>query len=102
MYAIIKTGGKQYRVQKGQIIDVELLQGDEAGVKFEEVLFLNNGTDSIVGEPTVSGCTVMGEKLGTVKGPKIDTLKYKRRKNNYRHWGHRQQYTRVRITDINS
>jgi large subunit ribosomal protein L21 len=103
MYAIIKTGGKQYRVAKNQIIDVELLDA-EAGseVTFEDVFFLANGEDKQIGEPRVAKAVVKGKIIGLAKGPKIDSVKYKRRKRQRTHWGHRQKYTRVEITEIAS
>jgi len=101
MYAIIKTGGKQYRVEKGQTIDVEKLLGEAgAEVTFENVLLLVTDKDVKVGKPKVEGSLVTGELIGETKGPKVESIKYKRRKNQYRHWGHRQRYSRVKITDI--
>ena len=102
MYAIIKTGGKQYRVAIGDTIDVELLLGLEAGASFnfDEVLFVYDGKETHVGSPLVGNFLVSGEVLGEAKGEKIHTLKYKRRKNECKQWGHRQRYTRVKITEI--
>ncbi|MFY7843034.1 MAG: 50S ribosomal protein L21 [Rhabdochlamydiaceae bacterium] len=101
MYAIIETGGKQYRVQKGDIIDVELLKTNENGkIVFEKVLFLNTGSSIKVGEPCVEKCLVHGELMGEVKGPKVIAFKYKARKTQRRKVGHRQQYSRVKIIDI--
>lgn len=103
MYAIIESGSKQYRVEQGDEIDVELLhEEDGAKVSFESVLMLNDGTKIQIGAPTVSGCTVMGEVLGEVKGPKVISYKYKRRKNCRRKKGHRQRYARVKITEISA
>lgn len=101
MYAIIKTGGKQYRVAKDQIIDVELLNG-EAGsdVEFSEVLFVNDGSTVKMGAPHVDKGRVVAELLGTVRGPKITSMKFKRRKGQRTRWGHRQNYSRVRIKEI--
>lgn len=102
MYAIIKTGGKQYRVAVGDVIDVELLDGEiGAQVNFAEVLFVNNGTDSLVGEPTVAGYTVSGELLDYVTGPKVTSMKYIPG-NHRKRIGHRQHYSRVKITQIAS
>ncbi len=101
MYAIIQTGGKQYCVEKGDIIDVELLGcEDEAAVEFDTVLFVNDGTVTLVGTPVVDGYRVTGKVLGTEKGPKVFAYKYKRRQNYHRNKGHRQKYSRVEITDI--
>lgn len=100
-YAIIQTGGKQYRVSNNDIIDVELLDAEPgANVEFSEVLFVQDGKKAQVGTPTVSGCTVKGEMLAIAPGPKITSMKYKKRKSQHTKWGHRQKYSRVKITDI--
>ena len=99
MYAIIETGGKQYRVQEGDELDVELLN-TEGAVTFDKVLFVTDGTTPRIGAPHVSQCTVHGEILGVEKGPKVIAFKYKRRKNYRRTVGHRQKYSRVKITKI--
>lgn len=101
MYAIIKTGGKQYRVKKDDVIDVELLDAATgAEVQLGDVLFVNNGTDALIGEPTVSGYAVTAQVLGESVGPKIVSLKYRRRQHWRRKWGHRQHYTQVKILEI--
>lgn len=101
MYAIIRSGGKQYRVKKDDIIDVELLHVDDGAlVEFNEVLFFNDGASSQVGSPVVSNCIVRGEVLGMAAGPKITSIKFKRSHNQYRKFGHRQKYSRVKITEI--
>ncbi|MBJ7450105.1 MAG: 50S ribosomal protein L21 [Parachlamydiales bacterium] len=101
MYAIINTGGKQYRVEKGDIIDVELL-GTEAGnsVEFKDVLLVKDGTMTKVGAPRLDHFIVRGEMLAEVKGPKVIAFKYKKRKSYHRKVGHRQRYVRVKITEI--
>lgn len=101
MYAIIKTGGKQYRVEKDQTVDVEKLMGETGSeVTFDNVLLFVSDKEVKIGKPKVEGCQVKGELIGEVKGNKVDSIKYKRRKNQYRHWGHRQRYSRVKITEI--
>ena|SRR5436305_1058205 len=102
MYAIIKTGSKQYRVKKGDVIQVELIPtGMGEAVEFSDVLFIESDNGAVrVGSPTVSGSKVVGEYLNEVKGPKIQSVKYKRRKGVYRKFGHRQKYSQVRIIDI--
>ncbi len=100
MYAIIKTGGKQYRVQQGDVIEVELLKNEEGQVEFKEVLFFNDGSSVKIGVPVVENCLVKGELMGEIKGPKVIAFKYKRRKNYRRKVGHRQRYSRVKITEI--
>lgn len=99
--AIIQTGGKQVRVSEGDIIDVELLKNvDGDKVKFEEVLLVGEEANTKVGQPFVEGCVVEGELMGEVKGPKVIAFKYKRRKSYHRKVGHRQRYSRVKITSI--
>lgn len=101
MYAIIRTGSKQYNVKKGDVIDVELLGSDSKEVEFKEVLFINNGTASKVGTPHIENAVVKGELLADdIKGPKVISYNFKRRKNYHRKIGHRQHYSRVRIKDI--
>ena len=102
MYAIIETGGKQYRVEKNDVIDVELFDaGDETNIEFKNVLFVHDGSAPKVGAPYVAKSVVKGELLGTAKGPKVFAFKYKRRKSSTRKKvGHRQKYSRVKITEI--
>ena len=103
MYAIIKTGGKQYRVAIGDIIDVELLNSDAgAKIEFGDVLFAYDGSKTHVGQPSITDFHVYGEVVGQVSGEKVTSLKYKASHNQCRKWGHRQKYTRVKITGIES
>ncbi len=100
-YAIISTGGKQYRVQAGDVIDVERLEVPEGdSFLFEDVLFVTDGTKARVGAPVVEGCKVSAKLLEEVKGPKVIAYKFKRRKNYHRKVGHRQRYARVEITGV--
>ena len=100
MYAIIESGGKQYRVEEGDEIDVELLHIGGA-VEFHEVLLLNDGQSIVIGAPYIEQCKVRGELLeGVIKGPKVTSYKYKKRHNYSRKVGHRQKYSRVKITKI--
>jgi large subunit ribosomal protein L21 len=101
MYAVIKTGGKQYRVAANDVISIEKLPG-EAGerVMFDEVLLVGNGDDSSIGNPVVGGASVAGEVVEQTRGRKIIVFKKKRRKNYRRTKGHRQHLTLVRITEI--
>ena len=103
MYAVIKTGGKQYRVQQGDVIFVEKIdaQADEA-VTFDEVLLVSDGDASKIGTPVVEGAKVEGKVLAQVKSKKIVVYKYKAKKNERKKQGHRQPYTKVEITAINS
>lgn len=103
MYAIIKTGGKQYRVSKGDVIDVELLEGEEGQeIQLGEVLFLHDGKEAKTGAPTVHGSHVTGRIVGVVGGPKITSIKYKPSHNQWKKFGHRQKYSRVEITEVGS
>ncbi len=101
MYAIVKTGGKQYRVAVGDILDVELLDS-EAGntVEFKEVLFAYDGSKNHVHPSNLANFPVLAEVLGKVNGKKVTSLKYKASHTQCRKWGHRQKYTRVKITAI--
>ena len=100
MYAVIRTGGKQYRVSEGQTLRVEKLTG-KAGDKitFSEVLLLG-GDAPKVGQPLVKGAQVAAEIVGEGKGKKIVVFKFKRRKNYRRKTGHRQPFTELKITGI--
>ena len=102
MYAVIKTGGKQYRVAEGDVIFVEKLnaQADEA-VTFEEVLLVGDGEQSKIGAPVVAGAKVEGKVLAQVKSKKVVVYKYKAKKGERKKQGHRQPYTKVEITAIN-
>lgn len=98
-YAIIETGGKQYRVQEGDEIHVELLDV-EGEIKFDKVLFVHDGKKPHVGTPNLAKCVVQGEVIGMEKGPKVIAFKYKKCKNYRRTVGHRQKYSRVKIKKI--
>ena len=100
MYAVIKTGGKQYRVQQGDTIYVEKLDVQEGdAVKFD-VLMLGKDDGAVIGTPVVEGAKVEGKVLGQVKSAKIVVFKYKAKKNERRKQGHRQPYTKVEITAV--
>jgi large subunit ribosomal protein L21 len=101
MYAVIKTGGKQYRVAKDDIITIEKLEGASgASVEFGEVLMVGEGASVKVGAPTVSGAKVTGELVEQTRGRKVIAFKKRRRKNSRRKHGHRQDLTKIRITSI--
>ena len=102
MYAVIQTGGKQYRVQQGDVIFIEKIdsQADEA-VTFDEVLLVGNDGETKIGTPVVEGAKVEGKVLAQVKSKKIVVYKYKAKKNERKKQGHRQPYTKVEITAIN-
>ncbi|MCK9218142.1 MAG: 50S ribosomal protein L21 [Firmicutes bacterium] len=103
MYAIIKTGGKQYRVSEGDTIRVEkLLQEEGDIVSFDEVLMVEDAGDIKVGSPNLEGVTVDGTVLKQGKAKKIIVFKFKPKKNYRRKQGHRQPFTQVRIDKINA
>jgi len=100
MYAVIVSGGKQYRVTKGDTIYVEKLdQEDDSTISFD-VLMLGSDEGVQIGTPTVAGAKVEGKVIGQVKGEKIIIYKYKSKKNYHRRAGHRQHYTKVEITAV--
>ena len=101
MYAIIATGGKQYKVEEGQTLDVELLHA-EAGetVVIDSVLMLNKDGEIVTGKPYVEGAKVSLKVVENGKAPKIVVFKYKPKKNYRRKKGHRQPYTRVTVESI--
>jgi large subunit ribosomal protein L21 len=101
MYAVIKTGGKQYRVEQGSTIRVEKLSGDKgATLELSEVLLVADGENVKVGAPTVEGAKVTAEIVAQELGPKLLVFKFRRRKAYRRKTGHRQQYTALKITGI--
>ena len=103
MYAVIKSGGKQYRVEAGKPVRVESLAADVgATVAFEEVLLVGGGDAVKVGAPLVSGAKVKGTVLAHGRGEKVKIFKLRRRKHFQKTQGHRQNYTEVRIDDITS
>jgi large subunit ribosomal protein L21 len=100
MFAVIKTGGKQYRVATDDVLQVEKIAGNPGDVvEFAEVLVVG-GDSPQLGTPTIAGAIVAGEVLEQGRGPKVIAFKKRRRKNSRRKRGHRQEFTRVRITEI--
>jgi large subunit ribosomal protein L21 len=101
MYAVFRSGGKQYRAAKGDVLRLEKIEADEgATVKFDEVLLVGEGSDVKVGNPVVSGSTVSGKVLRQGKSKKVPVVKFKRRQNYLRQGSHRQFFTEVEITGI--
>ena len=101
MYAIIKTGGKQYRVSEGETLKVEKLNVEVgAEVVFEEVLTVVNDADVKIGKPVVEGAKVVAEVVKNGKGKKINVFTYRTKKGSKRALGHRQPYTKVKVTAI--
>lgn len=100
MFAVFKTGGKQYRAAADDVLEVAKIDGEPGDiVEFGEVLLV--GGDSVtLGKPSVAGATVAAEVVEQSRGPKIIAFKKRRRKNSRRKRGHRQEFTRVRITEI--
>ena len=100
-YAVIKTGGKQYRVSENDVITIETVEGDAgAKVEFRDVLLIGGEAGTKVGTPIVKGATVTGEVVKQTRGPKVIAFKKRRRKNSRRKRGHRQDLTMVKITGI--
>jgi large subunit ribosomal protein L21 len=102
-YAVIQTGGKQYRVAEGDVIDVEKLDVEAgADATFDQVLLVSNGESVSIGAPLVSGAAVTAEVVEQRKAPKVVAFKYKRRKGYHRTVGHRRQLTRLKIKTISA
>lgn len=101
MYAVIETGGKQYRVEQGDTIEVEKIAGSPGDeVSFEKVLLIKEGKDVAVGQPNIAGSKVVGELVRHDRGEKIIVGKFKRRKKYRRKTGHRQALSIIQIKDI--
>jgi len=103
MYAVIKSGGKQYRVQEGQTLKLEKLEvatGDS--LDFDQVLLVADGDDVKVGAPLVDGAKVSAEIVSHGRGEKVRIIKFRRRKHSMRRQGHRQWFTEVKITGISA
>jgi large subunit ribosomal protein L21 len=101
MYAVIKTGGKQYRVEQGQTLDVELLGAADGDVELTPVLLVDG--DSVLATASdLAKASVSARILGEAKGPKINGFTYKPKSNNRRRWGHRQHYSTIEITGISA
>jgi large subunit ribosomal protein L21 len=102
MFAVIKTGGKQYTVAANDVITIERLEGNAGdAITFGEVLMIG-GEKAVVGAPTVAGASVVGELVEQARGPKVISFKKRRRQNSKRKRGHRQHLSLVRITAINA
>ncbi len=103
MYAVVTTGGKQYRVEPGSELVIERLSADPgATITFDRVLLVGDGEAVTVGTPTVDGATVSATVLGEALGPKLIIFKFKQKVKYRRHTGHRQHLTRVRIDEISA
>lgn len=103
MYAVIRTGGKQYRVEQGDTLRVEKLDGDKGKtIEFTDVLLVADGDNVKVGAPTVAGAKVRAEIVAQEKGEKLVVFKFRRRKGYRKKTGHRQRYTALKITEISA
>ena len=103
MYAVIRTGGKQYRVSEGDVLKIEKLEAEDgASVEFGEVLLVSDGKDVKVGAPLLDGGKVQATVVRQGRGDKIQIVKFKRRQNYHRNKGHRQPFTEVKITGISA
>lgn len=101
MYAVIKTGGKQYKVSEGDVLNFEKLEGDKGDtISFDEVLLVSKDEDVKVGTPFVEGAKVICEIISQIRGPKIIVFKMKRRKGYSKKTGHRQDLTNLKIKEI--
>lgn len=102
MYAIIATGGKQYKVTEGEVLQIEKLEEDIGSpVEFEQVLMIADGDSIQIGQPYISGAKVVGEVSEQGRCDKIHIIKFRRRKHYMRHQGHRQYFTAVKVKAIN-
>jgi len=103
MYAVVKTGGKQYRVSSGDRLRVEQLDVEPGHtVELDQVLMLGEGDDVTIGTPIVEGGKVTAEVVGHGRGDKVEIIKFRRRKHSRKRQGHRQNYTELKITDISA
>ena len=101
MFAVIKTGGKQYKVAQGDILYIEKLDVEaDSTVTFDEVVALQNDKELVVGAPLVAGATVTAKAIKNGKGKKITVFTYRPKKDSKRKMGHRQPYTKVQINEI--
>ena len=103
MYAVIKTGGKQYRVMQGEVLRVELLDAEvDSTVRFDQVLLVGEGESIQVGAPLVAGAVVSAKVRAHGRADKVRIVKFRRRKHHRKQMGHRQHYTEVEITGISA
>jgi len=102
MFAVIQTGGKQYKVSKGDQLDVELFDAEEnKPAVFNEVLLIGNGDEVTVGKPLIEGASVSADVIGEIKDKKVIAFQFRRRKGSHRTVGHRQRKIRLKINSIN-
>ncbi len=103
MYAVIKTGGKQYRINQGETLKIETVDGEVgSAIVLDKVLMIGNGDSISVGKPLLAGATVTATIVSNGRGEKIRIFKMRRRKHYQKHQGHRQNYTEIRIDGISA
>ena len=101
MYAIIKTGGKQYKAEKNETLIIEKLEGDEGTtIELEGVVTVVDGAKVTLGSPFVKGAKVKATIVRQCKGPKINAFNYKPKKNERKRWGHRQPQTHIKVLEV--
>ena len=102
MYAVIEAGGKQHKVEPGQVLEVDLMQEElGADYAFENVMLYVDGDDVQIGQPYIENVKVVAEIVEEVKSDKVTILRFRRRKHSMRKIGHRQRYTQIKIKEIN-
>ncbi len=102
-YAVIKTGGKQYRVKEGDVLNIEKVQVETGGsIAFDEVLMTSDGENTVIGAPLVTGASVEASVVAQIKDKKVLIIKFKRRKNHLKRQGHKQSLTKIEIKKINA
>ncbi len=99
-FAVIKTGGKQYKVSVGDIVSIEKLESTDSTISFNEVLLIDDGSSTKIGTPFIADATVEGDIVEQGKGPKLEVVKYLAKSRYFKRNGHRQPYTKVKITSI--
>lgn len=103
MFAVIKTGGKQYKVKEGDLVKVEKLDAEEGKtIKISDILMVVDGEQTTVGTPKVKGASVSAKVNSHGRGPKVKIVKFRRRKHHRKQMGHRQAYTELSITKISA
>ena len=103
MYAVIESGGKQHRVQEGETLKLEKIEVAPGGtVEFDRVMLIGSGAEVRIGQPLVDGAKVIGEVVAQGRHPKVQIIKFRRRKHHMKRMGHRQWFTEVKITGISA
>lgn len=100
MYAIVEIAGKQYKVHENDLVDVDLLQGEESNIQLDKVLLVSDGEKSVVGTPYVENAVISAEVVGEIKDEKLIAFKYRPKKDSRSKQGHRQKLSRIRIKGI--